>query len=237
MADVVTNVNQKIMSSVTGIVSKAGILKFLGWLFAIILAVGGGFWVYIYYKNKKLYNKTTNDYEIINGYYQYVRSDKAKVVKLGTGGFAILFLKKAKTWRLGYGGRSGLSIYNFYILPDGYPVNGVLSGDIRAMDKNGGTIQVMTTNPSIRAQYTSLEKQINELHQNKTKFWEQYGNWILSLGFVLVAGVMLYLNYQQYANAMGSLSGLVDKIGVLIDRTNNMVASSQGGSSGLIPTS
>lgn len=226
----VTSVNQNIVNSITSI----NYMQVIGWIIFIILVIAGGFYAYIIWKNKKIFKKKITAFDIVGVNFVPAARDLAKAVKIGSGGFEILYLKKLKVYKIAYGGRVGTDTYYFFILSDGYWYNGMLSANIMAIDKNGGLVQVMTTNPTMRSQYTSLEKQIDILHSNKISVWEKYGSWILAIGFVLVAGIMLFLNYREYVNAMNSLGGLVSNIGELIDR----VAAMQGGTgtpTGLIP--
>jgi hypothetical protein len=232
--NVVSDVNNKLISAI----SSVNFLNVLGWIVLAIICIGAIIYLYIWWTNKRLFNKKITDFEVIGGYYQPTLRDLAKVSKIGSGGFQILFLKKLKTWRLAYGGRVGKNDYYFFILPDGYAVNGILSGDIKTIDKNGGLVQVITTNPMMRAQYTALEKQIDSLHSDKKSFMDKYGTWVMGLGFVLVAGVMLWLCFKEFSSAMGAMNGLVDKESILIDRVNQLLgntASVNSGGNGLVP--
>ena len=211
MPNPVTDVNAKITGFFSG-VNGGGILNFLGWTLLIIILVAGGWYAYVVYKNRRIFNKNITVFDIVGINFVPSLRDKAKVVKVGTGGFEILYLKKLKIYRIAYGGRVGKDTYYFFILPDGYWYNGMLSANMNSIDKSGGLIPVVTTNPTMRSQYTSLEKQIDSLTSNKKNFWEQYGSWMMSLGFVVVAGVMLWLNYKEFARAMGAMSGLVEKL-------------------------
>ena len=207
MADVVSETNTKIMSYF----SNFDFLNILGWiLFAVILS-GAVVWFYFYYKNKKMFNKTINVFEIIGGMFSFSFKDKAKVIKIGSGGFEILYLQKLKTWKIAYGGRIGKSLYYFFIMPDGYWYNGTLSANVYEITKLNGLIPVVTTNASMRAQYTSLEKQIDSLHKGKQDWWEKYGSWVLSIAFVLIAGVMLWLMFKEFTTAMASFKGVAEE--------------------------
>jgi hypothetical protein len=221
---IVTQTNAKITGYFSG-VSGGGILRVLGWIFFIIIIVAACWYGYTVYRNKKIFNKKITVFDIVGINFVPAMRDVAKVVKIGSGGFEILYLKKLKIYRIAYGGKVGKDTYYFFILPDGYWYNGMLSAHMNTIDKNGGLIPVVTTNPTMRSQYTSLEKQIDALHSNKQSVWDKYGSWILSIGFVVISGVMLWLSYKEYAASMASLSGLVDKIGLLVDK----VASLQGG--------
>jgi hypothetical protein len=227
-ADIVTQTNQQIIGAFSGV----NLMRIIGWGIFLIIIIAGGYYAYIVWKNKKVYNRNITAFDKVGIFFEPVIRDKAKPVKIGSGGFEILYLKKLKVYKIAYGGRVGRNTYYFYILPDGYWYNGMMSSNLMAIDKNGGLIQVVTTNPTMRSQYTSLEKQIDTLHKAKVGIWEKYGSWILAIGFVLIAGVMLWLNYKEYVTAMSSLAGLVDKIGLLIDKVNAMQGNTP---TGLIP--
>lgn len=233
MADIVAGINDKI----TGTFSNIHWGTLIGWFIFIILLVGAGFWIFMYWKNKKLFNKEIFVNEIVNGEFVETYVDTAKSVKIGKGGFEILYLKKLKTWKIAYGGRTGRNRYDFYIMPDGYWYCGRKSANLYELDKKGGFIPIVITNPMMRGQYTSLEKQIDTLMQEKKNFWEQYGGWIMAIGFVVIAGTFLFLNYKQFSSAMSSMSGLTDKLGELVDKVVTMtgnVQTSTAGGSGLV---
>lgn len=199
------------------------IVNGVGWLIAgVILVCGIGF-TFWWWWNKKLFNKKTTDFELVGGKFEPTFRDMAKLVKLGKGGFVVLFLKKSKLYRIAYGARVGRNDYYFFIAPDGYPYNGMLGGDIT----KDGRVPVVTTNPLMRAQYTALEKQIDSLHGEKIKFWDKYGNWVMSLGFVVIIGAFAYLIYKEMNGVMGQFPALIDKMGILVDKVSAMVANSQ----------
>lgn len=223
MADTIQNVNAQIIGSVSNI-NWANII---GWVVLVLLVVGISVFAYIRWRDNRLFTKSITAFEIVNGFWQPSIRDKAKIVKLGTGGFEILYLQKLKSWKIAYGGRVGKDTYYFFIMPDGYWYNGMLNAGISYTDKNNGLIQVTTTNPLMRGQYTSLEKQIDELHGQKAKFWDKYGSWVLGIGFVLIAGVMLWLCFKEFSNAMGQLAGYHSQMNELLAKVNTFVSNMQ----------
>ena len=235
MADL-TTINSNIVNKVSGF-QFGGVFKALGWLLLALIVIGGcGYAAYVYYEKKK-YNKKTTDFESINGTWTPSFRDSAKTVKLGRGGFQILYLKKLKTWRLAYGGRVGVNTYYFFIGKDGYPYNGILAADIHYINEHGGLIPVVTTNPTMRAQYTALEKQIEALHADKKGIWEKYGNWILSMTFVVIIGIFTWLIYREIGGFLGSGSTLAQQMTALAEQMNKLAVNlnnAQGGS-GLTP--
>lgn len=237
-ADGVSDTNEKIMGAISGIGVK-GILNFLGWLLVIILLAGAGYWYFaIYSKNKKIFSKKIVAKQMIGGYWKPVYYDVAKSVKLGKAGFEVLYLKKLKTWKIAYGGNFGDSEYEFYIMPDGYWFNSRAYGDVKYMDNNAGLVSVVTTNPLMRGQYVALEKQVDALHAEKGKWWDKYSTVVLSIAFVLIAGVIMWLLFKEWRGAVEGVNMISDKQGILLDKISNLISNIQGtsgGNSGLIP--
>lgn len=235
MADEITAINNKIISTVTSV----DFMNIIGWLFFFLILIGGGIYGYIIWNNKRLFNKKATILEIVGTNYVPSMTDMMKVVKIGTGGFEILYFKKLKCYRIGYGGRVGKRDYYFFINKDGYWYNGMLSCDINTIDKNGGLIPVVTTNPNMRGQYTSLEKQIDTLHSEKKGFMEKYGMWVLGAGFIMIIGVFAWLIFREMSPIMSSASMVTDKQVQLLDRIDLLIShlgvvnSSAG--SGLVP--
>jgi len=235
-ADAVTDINLKITGTFTG-ASGSTVLTILGWVVFIALVIGGGWWISGYYKNKKIFNKLITGFEIVAGEWQPCIRDVAKVVKIGKGGFEILYLKKLKTHKIAYGGRVGKNTYYFFIMPDGYWYNGSLMANMNIIDKNGGLIPITTTNPLMRGQYTALEKQIDSLHGDKRTFWDKYGTFVMSIAFILISGVLLWLMFKEYHQALGQLSNYHIQMGEILDKLSNLASNIQVNqpSSGLIP--
>jgi uncharacterized membrane protein len=225
-AEVVTEINQKIIGSITNIPW----VKVGGWILAFVVAIGGGFLLYNYYKNKKVFNKEATILEVVGVHYVPTAKDLMKVVKIGTGGFEILYLKKLKIYKIAYGGRVGKNSYYFFIGPDGYWYNGMFSSDINYIDEQGGLVPIVTTNPLMRAQYTSLEKQVDILHSAKKTFMQEYGMWVLGAGFITIIGVFAWLIFREMSPIMGAVSGtantqaiITDKLTILVERLNEIL--------------
>lgn len=185
-------------------------------LIGVIFIAGIGFGLYWYYQ-KRVWNKTVTRFELIGDRYEPTFRDKAKSVKLGSGGFEVLFWQKAKVYRIAYGQRIGKSTYYFFTAPDGYEYNGVLGKQIMT----DGKIPIITSTTSMRSQYTALEKQIEALHGSKVTFWDKYGNWVISIAFMLIIGVLAWLIFKEWSKGLGLLPDVVDKIGIAVDKISN----------------
>ncbi len=224
-------------SKLTGFFSGTGWMTIIGWILFIALCGGGGWFIYNSYKNKKIFNKRITAFEIISGEWVACIRDKAKIIKIGKGGFEILFLKKSKAWKIAYGGRVGRNDYYFYIMPDGYWYNGTMMANINKIDETGGLIPITTTNPLMRGQYTALEKQIDTLHSEKTSFWEKHGSFVMSIAFILIAGVLLWLMFKEWRGALGQLSGYHAGLEKVLDKLATLAGNIQGipATDGLVP--
>lgn len=224
-------------SKVTGALGGINWMTILGWVLFIAICVGGGWFAYSYWKNKKIFSKRVTAFEIISGEWSPCVRDSAKVIKIGKGGFEILFLKKSKAWKIAYGGRVGKNDYYFFIMPDGYWYNGTMLANINKIDDTGGLIPITTTNPLMRGQYTALEKQIDTLHSEKVSFWEKHGSFVMSIAFILIAGVLLWLMFKEWRGALGQLSGYHAGLENVLDKLAALAGNIQGTpvATGLIP--
>lgn len=234
-ASQVTQINNQIMSSVTSV----NVLNIIGWIAFAIILIGLSFWGYLVWRDKRLFSKKITVLEIVGINYVPTYADLAKVVKIGTGGFEILYLKKLGCYRIGYGGRVGKDSYYFFVGKDGYWYNGMLSADIYSINEHKGMVPIVTTNPAMRSQYTSLEKQIDTLHSEKKGFMEKYGMWVMGAGFILVIGVFFWLIAKEISPLVGQIGGISDKqvelmeqINILLNNANHL--NQTVGNSGLI---
>jgi hypothetical protein len=231
------NIIGDVTSKVTGTIGSVNWMYVIGWIILLIVLCAGGYWFYAYSKNKKIFSKKITAFETVGEYWSPVIRDLAKVVKIGKGGFEILYLKTSKTWKIAYGGRVGRSDYYFFIMPDGYWYNSMLKAGVNYMDNSGGLVPIVTTNPLMRGQYTALEKQIDSLHGEKVKFWDKYGSFILSIAFMLIGGVLLWLMFREFSSAMGQLTTYHNSMAELLDKVNRLLSTTQTpvNSGGLIP--
>lgn len=233
MADTITQVNNQIVAAISGIQFRNAI----GWIIFAIILIGCGVFAWFWYTNKKTFSKKITILEIVGINYVPTMTDKAKVVKIGSGGFEILYLQKLKIYRIAYGGRVGKDTYYFFVGKDGYWYNGMLSADMYAIDQHKGLIPIVTTNPSMRSQYTSLEKQIDTLHADKKGFMDKYGAWVFSIGFVIIVGVFAWLIFREMSPIMSSIAEIAKRQADLTTRIDVILShlNLNSTSSGLVP--
>jgi len=209
-----TQINNQIMKGI----SLKGILSGLGVIIIALILLGGFAVWYWWYWNRKQFNKVTTDFEIVGDSYTPERRDRAKLVRLGKGGFQLLYLQKAKVYRIVFGGKIGKNAYYFFIGKDGYPYNCTLSSEITA----DGKIPIKTTNALMRAQYTALEKLVEDLYKAKSSFWEKYGNWVMTIAFVLIIGVLAWLIYREMNSFWGQANTILDHLAEMMKQIKEM---------------
>lgn len=218
----ITDINQGLMDKITGFLSSGKIITGIGYLVLGVLVIGVCGYLAWYFIDRKKFSRQITAFEIVGDIYTPTIRDKAKINKLGKGGFEILYLKKLKTWKLAYGGRVGRNAYYFFIDPIGYWYNGALSASINYIDKFKGLIPVITTNPTMRAQYTALEKHIDSLHEQKKSFWDKYGQWVIAGTYIAIIGIFSWLSFREIGQFLGSGSALADKMTALAEQMNRL---------------
>lgn len=217
--------NAAIAAKVSGI-TLSSVASIVGWLvFAILVLASIGFGIWWWWNRKIYFNKIT-DFEVIGNNYEPTRRDNARIVKIGSGGFTLLHLQKTKVYRIAFGGRVGRNNYYFFIGKDGYPYNGLLSADVFTKGP-AGIVPVITTNPSMRSQYTALEKMIEQLHGEQKTFWDKYGMWIMNIAYVLIIGVIAWLIYKEIATITNQVASLISEVSKLIDKIQPLVQNNQ----------
>lgn len=221
MADI-ASINQGLIDTGKGFFNGGALLTAIGWLILGVLIIGAGGWFMWWSLEKKKYRKKITAFEVVGDIYSPTIRDVARTVKLGKGGFEILFLKKLKTWKLAFGGRVGKDTYYFFIDGIGYWYNGVLSAKIQYIDQEKGMIPVLTTNPTMRAQYTALEKHIDSLHDQKKSFWDKYGQWVIAGTYIAIVGIFSWLSFREISQFLGSGSRLADQMTQLAIEMNKL---------------
>lgn len=229
MVDAISAANSQVVGMLP---SKTALINAGGWGLIGLIVVGLIGWGLYAYAIKRQFNKKITIFEVVGSYFEPVMSDVAKIVRLGSGGFQILYLKKLKCFRLSYGGRIGKNTYYFFVGKDGYWYNSMLGANILTIDKLGGLIPVVTANPTMRAQYTALEKQIESLHGEKKTFWDKYGSWVLNGVYISIIGVFTWLIFREFSNITGAMTNLVDSVTKLLDRAQAILLNSETQASG-----
>jgi hypothetical protein len=143
----------------------------LEWILAIgilifAIAVCVIVWYYKYYYNLFISIKQKSGNQWIT-----TIQDKARRIKMGRSGLTLIYLRKAKVYRLLYKNMIAPKHYVFYRGDDGYDYPGYEGGDL--LDEN--FTKVVTTHPLMRSQYTALEYPLNSQYARDKTWMEKYG--------------------------------------------------------------
>jgi hypothetical protein len=201
-------------------------------LFAIfVIVLAGGIIIFVF-MDRKLYNKKIVLFENISGQgYQPIFNDRARSIKLGSGGEELLFLKKKKVYRTAYGRKMGKDTYWFCVGQDGYWYNVVL-GDV---DAQMGMLDVEPIDRDMRYMHVAIRKNIEERY-NKPKFMEKYGTIMMSGLFLVIMIIGIWFLLDKIAEISSSVAGSVQTAQQVQDASRQILSSLDNicGGSGLI---
>tara|TARA_Y100001951_G_C11206819_1_gene220518 strand:- start:49 stop:747 length:699 start_codon:yes stop_codon:yes gene_type:complete len=207
-----------------------GVVPILVAIFIIVLA--GGIILFLW-TDRRLYNKKIVLFENISGQgYQPVFNDRARTIKLGSGGEELLYLKKKKVYRTAYGRKMGKNTYWFCVgARDGYWYN-VLLGDI---DAQMGMLDVEPIDRDMRYMHVAIRKNIEERY-NKPKFMEKYGTIMMSGIFLIVMIIGIWFLLDKIADISTSVAGSVKSATQVQEASRQILASLDNvcGGSGLV---
>jgi hypothetical protein len=186
----------------------------------------------------KTYNKKIVVFENISGQgYQPTLKTKARGIKLGSGGEEVLKTLAGGTFLTAYGKKMGRNSYWFAKGPDGYLYN-VLLGDL---DTKLKMLDIEPVDRDVRMFHVALDRLSHQTY-DKQNFLQKYGIHILLFVFLicLVGGMMLIIS--QVAKATSSLAATADTnravleaLGGVLNKANNIQTQTQTGGSGLVP--
>jgi hypothetical protein len=196
-------------------------------IFFIAVSVAIVIWVVHSYRT---YNKRIIVFENVSGQgFQPILKDRARLIKLGSGGEELLYLKKKKVYRTAYGKKMGKNTYWFVIGQDGYWYNSVL-GDL---DAKMGMLDIEPIDRDMRYMHVAIRKNIEGAYKSKK---------ILTATAIVVGGIVLvaliiviggWYNLSKIAemqitqiNAQESTSLLVDKLNGLMSTIDRVCSQS-----------
>lgn len=180
--------------------SSLGILAII-----VVMAILGGIIAYLIIQHKA-YNIKIRIFENIAGRgWVHTRNDVARLVKKTDEGSELLWLKKNKSWKAGYGLKMGHNTYYFAIGSDGLWYNFIL-GDF---DKALGQMGMSPIDKDIRMSNVAIRKALKE-EFNKPTFLQQWGA-VLGAGlFFIFIAVGLFLVGIQFNKAAGAMATVSD---------------------------
>jgi preprotein translocase subunit YajC len=190
-------------------------------LFFVIAVLVGGITVWIVYSRlqKKKFNKKIKIWEKIDGRYRPTKEDLAMEIKVGERGDTCFYLKKLKTYKPRYNIQTGENIYWVAIREDGEWIN-IGMEDI---DLSMREAKVIYTDADFRYAAAGLHKSFEGRFKKDEGFWKKYGQTILSIIYVLIMGVMLFLCLGQFMKVIGSISNVINSLQPVLDKASQIL--------------
>lgn len=191
-------------------------------LFAIIFLflIGGAIIIWIIYQSRT-YNKKIIVFENISGNgFQIVLKDKARLIRVGSQGEEVLYLKKKKVYRTAYGRKMGTNTYWFAIGQDGYWYNIVL-GDL---DAKMGMLDIEPVDRDMRYLHVALGRNIDKRYE-KQKFMEKYGAVVMNGFFLIIMLVGLGVLINKIGDVVTAIQPLINSANEIVKSSNQLLQS------------
>lgn len=210
----------------------SSIFHFMTWILIFIIflvVVGVTTFILVYFKK---FNKKIVLFEKINGIFQPVGKDRAMEVKLSTSGDTILYLAKAKKYLPNPSIQTGIRTYWYFVREDDEWINFGLD-DLDLTSKRMGAKMLQK---EARFARTQIQKGLKERY-DKPGFWEKYGLLVMSLGYIVIIGVMTWLIMDKWIEVVGNIAGIVENLDKVIEKADSILGkldNLNSGGSGLI---
>lgn len=202
------------------------------WLFIIVIFAIIGFIIGYMILRKRTFKYKIVIFEKINGQFEPTRKDRAREVKLGRGGHVALFLAKHKVYRARPKLQSGRKVYWYFIAEDGEWIN-FNPGDF---DKDRRSMGAHIVDADMRYANEGLERSLRERY-DKSNVWQQYGIYIVSVGFIVVVGIMTWLLFDKWIELAGTTNAGVKTAGEVMELAKQVLSSVDNikSCSGIVP--
>jgi len=215
-----------VMGSIKGMLPAFSVAKLGGLvvgviLFLLVSVIVGSIIVYLVYRNlqKKRFNKKIQLFEKIDGRYRPTKKDVAMEIKVGERGDTCFYLNGLKTYKPRYNIQTGENVYWVAVREDGEWIN-IGMEDI---DLSMREAKVVYTDADFRYAAAGLHKAFKGRFEKGETFWQKYGQTILSIVYVVVMGVMIFLALGQFMKVIGSLSSVISTLDPLLEKAGQIL--------------
>lgn len=194
-------------------INFSGFATAVTWLIFIVIFIGiFGTAAYFFMRHKKFDRKIVI-FEKVGQQYLPVGKDRGFISKFGQGGDTILFLQKRKKYLPTPSLQTGAKTYWYAIREDGEWIN-ISMGDIDWQMKKAGA---KFMDKEVRYARTQIQKGLKERYEQDS-FWKQHGVIIVSVGFVVIMGVMTWLLFDKWIDLANTTNSGVKSAGDVMDR-------------------
>ncbi|KKL66542.1 hypothetical protein LCGC14_2143910 [marine sediment metagenome] len=184
------------------------VLVFLGML-------GFGTWWFVRYLK---YNKKIVVFEKIGGRFEQTMVDKAMEIPLSTAGDTVIILKKSKKIMPFPRLQMGRRVYWYFIREDREWIN----FDMLDLDEEARKGGARFLQQEARFARTQVQKGLKERY-DRPGFWKQYGLLVISIIYIVVIGMMIFLALGKFVDIVNALGGVVSEVESLMGRADKII--------------
>jgi hypothetical protein len=161
-----------------------------------IVLAGCVFVIGLYFYQKKTYCHKIQIFEEINGQTVPTKQFKAKELTIPHSSIKVFQIKENKMYLPRPTIQTGKNNWLFFIRDDHEWVNTGIS----SLNKQLTELGLNYNHVDMRYANASL-KELIKVNYGEKNWWKEYGHIVIMAGFLLIAGIMIYLVAEQFAEA------------------------------------
>ena len=199
-------------------------------IFIVLFIIVSGVVAYIII-NKMTYRNKIILFEKINGRWVDTKKDKASEIKFGDLGTIILYCKKHKKYLPRPSKQSGIRKFYYRIKADGNWENFELFDD-----ETTDIMKFASVEKNITERNVGIRKGLGERYK-KTNWLKENAVMLISMGFIIVLGVLGWLYMDKVISLTERLGGVADTLNKILQQQDSIlgkIANMQGGT-GYVP--
>jgi hypothetical protein len=166
-------------------------------------------------------------FEKINGRWIDTKKDKASEIKFGDLGTILLYCKKHKKYLPRPAIQSGIRKFYYRIKADGNWENFEFIDD-----EKSDTMKFASVEKNITERNVGIRKGLGERYK-KTNWLKENAVMLISIGFIILIGVMGWLYIDKVISLTGKLGGVADTLNEIMKKQDSIlghISNMQGGS-------
>ena len=233
MADLMGTATESLGGIVPTLGEGSFIFKVIMWALIVLIIVGVIgllFWLFLRWTK---YKYLIRIFEKVNGQWELARKDRAMEVKFSTAGDTIFHLRKAKKYIPTPSFQSGRRTFWMFKREDGELIN-FRMGDLDELQK---TMGAKFLDKEMRFARTQIHKGLKDRY-DAPGFWKQYGLLVISIVYLTILGVMVYISLGQFIRIIGNSATVIDAGGEVVkevERLLSMMNNVCTGGTGYVP--
>lgn len=198
-----------------GFYSLAGKITIALIIFIVVMLVGIGVFVFMHFLT---YKKKIVRFEKINGRWQPVKKERARIIKIGDSGDEIWYCYKSKKFIPRATIQVGKNTFWFAVREDGEWIN----FELQDLDEQARDMNAHFLDKEMRYARVALQKSL-EKRYNKIGFLEKYGALLMNLTVVAVICIFMYLLFDKWMDVSSSLSSAINAAQQVMEESRNIL--------------